>query len=845
MKNKRVSWSLPAIAIIVLVYILTLFNWQAILPKVELASAKEEKTYVKPTTLAELQKADPAEVAKQSSFDGRFFGIETEVKDQGQSNLCWAYATAHTVEASLLRSGLVPLRDKKNLDINANNIANNTFNMIPDPLGNNWESHVEDLYWNQAGQTWNPVHIFSQWRGLINNVLGSTNYLGFEKNLYQLDKAIYLPNDDRMAIKQAIVQYGAVSTSLPVPSSYTKYYHEDNAHLVQNHVCSIIGWDDNISAGSFTPHQPKSDGAWIVKNSWGPNKHENGYFYMSYETDIAKLVAFDFLPNQTYHNNYFYDISTSTKMIQSIRQNSTKPLQAASIYEVKRRTASQKEYIKAVNVGVETANTTCTVEVYTGLDSLYAVPTSGTLATTITKTFQYGGFYTIDLEKKIDLDDSNYFSIVVKVQNPTNTAGMYAERDDLSHDDFAYFYDEEIQQWTETKYKNSGCIPRIKAYTVNEKRTEEISKTLTFVTVDIPTEQKRVDYNEKEQCPDFSLKFNGKILTKDVDYTLTYQNNKFPGVATALYTGIGEYKSTKVVNWTIVKPANPPNLPGEAIANSNRRSMTVDASVQYFKDIALPSGWSWVFSDNPVVSGVNTLNHVQYYDKDNYERYMYDVVVTKTAGTVQKIDISNCNVTLHETSYTYTGSSIKPKVTVKNGGTTLVENVDYVLQYENNVKVGRATIIVKGSGVNYNGEKRITFDIIQAQEPASKPAPIREIFSNESLATINWGDGWKLQNENEEIPVGTTKTITLIRVDAEGYVNATCTVTVTRSSEQASNPEQNQKPPMADVTGVTTKPEQATESTKSSNMVKIVVWSAIIGGGVIAIVAVVFKIKRK
>ena len=208
MKKKRFSWSLPAIAIIVLIYILTLFNWQAILPKVKLASATEEKAYVKPQNLQQLQQADPAEVAKESKFDGRNFGIETEVKDQATTNLCWAYATAHTVEASLLRSGLVSLRDKNNLDINPKNIANNTFNMIPDPLGNNWESKVENIDWNRAGKATTTPQIFSQWRGLINSVWGSTDYLGYEQNLFQLDKAIYLPSKDLSAIKQAIVQYG-------------------------------------------------------------------------------------------------------------------------------------------------------------------------------------------------------------------------------------------------------------------------------------------------------------------------------------------------------------------------------------------------------------------------------------------------------------------------------------------------------------------------------------------------------------------------------------------------------------------------------------------------------------
>ena len=32
---------------------------------------------------------------------------------------------------------------------------------------------------------------------------------------------------------------------------------------------TIVGWDDNFSAGKFSKHAPKANGAWIVRNSWG------------------------------------------------------------------------------------------------------------------------------------------------------------------------------------------------------------------------------------------------------------------------------------------------------------------------------------------------------------------------------------------------------------------------------------------------------------------------------------------------------------------------------------------------------------------------------------------------
>lgn len=61
---------------------------------------------------------------------------------------------------------------------------------------------------------------------------------------------------------------------------------------------------------------------------------------------------------------------------------------------------------------------------------------------------------------------------------------------------------------------------------------------------------------------------------------------------------------------------------------------------------------------------------------------------------------------------TYTGSSIRPKVTVKYGGKTLKQNVDYILGYENNIEItSKAKVIVYGIG-KYKGNTSTEFAII-------------------------------------------------------------------------------------------------------------------------------------
>ncbi len=81
--------------------------------------------------------------------------------------------------------------------------------------------------------------------------------------------------------------------------------------------------------------------------------------------------------------------------------------------------------------------------------------------------------------------------------------------------------------------------------------------------------------------------------------------------------------------------------------------------------------------------------------------------------TFEKVtDISKCTIA-RIPDQKYTGSAIKPKVTIKNGSTTLVENTDYTLTYSRNVNVGRGTVIATGKG-QYAGTLAAKFSIVDS-----------------------------------------------------------------------------------------------------------------------------------
>jgi|GEM_PF-6914087 len=83
---------------------------------------------------------------------------------------------------------------------------------------------------------------------------------------------------------------------------------------------------------------------------------------------------------------------------------------------------------------------------------------------------------------------------------------------------------------------------------------------------------------------------------------------------------------------------------------------------------------------------------------------------TITESQPQKISVADCTITLDKTVYTYDGSAKKPLVTVKHGTTILLNGLDYLVSYSNNINAGTATATITGIG-NYTGTASKTFVI--------------------------------------------------------------------------------------------------------------------------------------
>ncbi|MBU0716233.1 MAG: FG-GAP repeat protein [Verrucomicrobia bacterium] len=342
--------------------------------------------------------------ALPSSYDLRTQGKLTPIKDQDPYGTCWAFATYSSLESTLM-----PAEERY---FSVNNMANN---------------HGFDYLYNNGGDAVMSTAYLTRWSGPINEVDDpytngpghSPANLTVQKHVQEvLFLSLKASALDNTTIKQAVVNYGAMYVSMC--SDFTNlYYNSTNFSFYyygtsnSDHAVAIVGWDDNYAATNFV-QTPAGNGAFIVRNSWGTNWGDNGYFYCSYydsKMGYDENATFNNAEAVTNYNSvYQYD---PLGMVGKTGYSSTNAW-GANIF-----TATNSGTLRGVGFYATDIDMHYKIYIYRNITA--GSPRSGTLELTQTGTFAYSGYHTVALNTPVTFASGQLFSVVIEFVNSSYT----------------------------------------------------------------------------------------------------------------------------------------------------------------------------------------------------------------------------------------------------------------------------------------------------------------------------------------------------------------------------------------------------------------------------------------
>ncbi len=353
----------------------------------------------------------------------------TSVKNQGSLGMCWAFSAVATAEADAIKNHGA---DKTQIDLSEWHLAYFLYHGERVGTGDRFDYTNDVPYYSVGGNDTFVAFALSNWIGLADESVAPLETLQKDTNATissdKMNECSYIVNNvqifdvktDIDQMKKAVMEHGAITVSYNQSNSYlntdtsAQYCYVDGTYA--DHMVTIVGFDDSFATENFRRGaRPSSNGAWLVKNSWGSGWGNNGYFWLSYEDkSISTAASIDVVPADEYENNYQHDGGICPSYIP--HSNAGTKGNYANTF-----TAKSKEILKAVGVYIQgvcedatESDYDYTIRVYKNpktLDSSVMNFSWGTPVSTVTGRFKSQGYFTIPLDSEVYLESGDVFVI--------------------------------------------------------------------------------------------------------------------------------------------------------------------------------------------------------------------------------------------------------------------------------------------------------------------------------------------------------------------------------------------------------------------------------------------------
>ena len=206
-----------------------------------------------------------------------------------------------------------------------------------------------------------------------------------------------------------------------------------------NHAVCVVGYDDEYAVTNFKEgHQPSQPGAFIIKNSWGESYADAGYFYLSYyDQSISEASSYEFdttdYDTSNIGGNEIVDQYDYMQMMTA--SASYYPLSTGTSskgWYANIYTASEKQSLHNIGTYVYASNSTLGYKVYKlKSDATSPKDIQGSFDSPVdegTETVDYGGFISIKLDTPLNLQQGEKYTI------------WFYQTDSISDGDYVYYY---------------------------------------------------------------------------------------------------------------------------------------------------------------------------------------------------------------------------------------------------------------------------------------------------------------------------------------------------------------------------------------------------------------------